>query len=74
MKDGMPTYAIQKPCQAPAAAPISSATTSASGHGTSCRTIITAAAAPTNAASEPTERSMCPEMMTIIMPMARIRM
>ena len=29
---------------------------------------------PTKAATEPTERSMCPAMMTSTMPMARIRM
>ena len=29
---------------------------------------------PTNAATEPTERSMWPAMMTSTMPMARIRM
>jgi hypothetical protein len=29
---------------------------------------------PTNAAIEPTERSMCPATMTISIPMARIRM
>ncbi len=29
---------------------------------------------PVNAATDPTERSMCPMMMTITMPIARIRM
>ena len=29
---------------------------------------------PTNAATDPTDRSMCPAMMTITMPIARIRM
>lgn len=55
-------------------APITSAASSATGQGRWCLTIITAAAAPTNAAREPTERSMCPAMMTIIMPIARMRM
>ncbi|MGX1501912.1 UNVERIFIED_CONTAM: hypothetical protein RKD43_000537 [Streptomyces graminofaciens] len=74
MNDGMPTYAIQKPCHAPASAPIARERTSASTQGTSCSTIITAAAAETKAASEPTDRSMWPEMMTIIMPMPSTRM
>lgn len=58
MKDGMPTYAIQNPCQAPATAPMTSATARASTQGTWCSTIITAHAAETKAASEPTDRSM----------------
>ena len=47
---------------------------SASGHGTSWSTISTAAIAPLAATTEPTDRSMCPAMMTRIMPIARIRM
>ena len=46
----------------------------ASGHGTSYLVIRIAATAPMNAATEPTDRSMWPAMMTITMPMARIRM
>ena len=39
----------------------------------SCLVIRMAATAPTNAATEPTERSMCRATITITMPMARIR-
>lgn len=46
----------------------------ASGQGTSFLTISTAATPPMNAVIEPTDRSMWPAMMTIIMPIARIRM
>jgi hypothetical protein len=34
----------------------------------------TAETAPVSATTEPTERSMCPAMITMTMPMARIRM
>ena len=34
----------------------------------------TAETAPVSATTDPTDRSMCPPMMTIIMPIARIRM
>ena len=37
-------------------------------------TIMTPATAPMKPAMDPTERSMWPAMMTITMPMARIRM
>ena len=33
-----------------------------------------ALATPASAATDPTDRSMCPAMMTMTMPMARIRM
>jgi hypothetical protein len=36
-------------------------------------TIEVATTMPTNAADDPTERSMCPAMMTMTMPTARIR-
>lgn len=74
MNDGMPMYAMKKPCSAPAAAPISSVRATATGHGICCCTMSTAATAPTSAVREPTDRSMWPAMMTIIIPMARIRM
>ena len=74
MNDGMPPYAMKKPCAAPASAPVIRHSTTAIGHGTSCCTVSTAANAPTNAVSEPTDRSMWPAMITSIMPIARIRM
>ncbi len=46
----------------------------ASHHGQPHCTTITPVAAPTNAATEPTDRSMWPAMMIITMPIARIRM
>ena len=45
-----------------------------SGQGMSQSGIAMATTMPTNAATEPTERSMWPATMTITMPMARIRM
>ena len=74
MKAGMPTEATQKPCQAPTSAPTTRPRTMASGHGTSYRVIAMATVAPTNAATDPTDRSMWPAMMTITIPIARIRM
>jgi len=47
---------------------------SATGQDTLCWTVSTAAKAPTNAVIDPTDRSMCPAMMTSIIPIARIRM
>ena len=43
-------------------------------HGRPCRTTSTAATAPVSATTDPTDRSMCPPMMMITMPMARMRM
>ena len=42
--------------------------------GCCMRITSTAAVAPVSATTEPTERSMCPAMITITMPIARIRM
>lgn len=53
MKDGMPMYAIQNPCQAPATAPSSRQRTTARPHGISCLIII----APAGRADEGDERS-----------------
>ncbi len=53
--------------------PMSSDRTTATRHEMLWRTIITAAAAPTNAAMDPTDRSMWRPMMTITMPIARMR-
>ena len=73
MNAGMPTYATQKPCQAPIAAPSARQRITASTHGMSYFVIRIAATAPVNAATDPTDRSMCRAMMTITMPIARIR-
>ena len=73
MNAGIPTYATQKPCQAPIAAPRMRHSTTARNHGTSCLVIRIAQTAPTNAATEPTDRSMWRATITITMPMARIR-
>ena len=73
MNAGMPTYATQKPCQAPIAAPRSRQITTARSHGMSHLVIMIAATAPTKAATEPTDRSMWRAMMTMTMPIARIR-
>ncbi|MGX1300669.1 hypothetical protein RKD35_002157 [Streptomyces albogriseolus] len=65
---------MNHPCTAPAMAPTARHSTTATGQGRSFLTMNTAAMEPTNAVSEPTDRSMWPEMMTSIMPIARIRM
>ncbi len=65
---------MKNPCAAPAAAPMARHSSTATGQGRSFSTISTAAIAPVNAVSDPTDRSMWPEMMTSIMPIARIRM
>ncbi len=41
-------------------------------HGMPCRTTNCAETPPTSATTEPTDRSMCPAMMTMTMPIARI--
>jgi hypothetical protein len=58
MNAGMPTYATQKPCHAPIAAPSARHRMTAMGHGMSHLVIMIAATAPTKAATEPTDRSM----------------
>src|SRR6266545_659913 len=73
MKAGMPTYATQKPCQAPMSAPRARQRITARNHGTSCLVIKIAPTAPTNAATEPTDRSMWRATTTSTIPMARIR-
>lgn len=74
MNDGIPTNAIQNPCQAPITAPASTHTTTATGHGMSLRTMRTADIAPMNPATDPTDRSMWPLMITMTIPMASTRM
>ena len=74
MNAGMPTTATQNPCQAPTRAPSTMPRMMPSHHGQPHCTIMTPVAAPMNAATEPTDRSMWPAMMIITMPIARIRM
>ncbi len=74
MKAGMPTYAIQKPCQAPTIRPMTRAPMIASHQGKPRSRINTPEIAPMKAAIEPTDRSMCPATMTRTMPMASTRM
>ena len=44
------------------------------GHAIPQSAMVLATTMPTNAATEPTDRSMCPAMITITMPIARTRM
>ncbi len=74
MNAGTPTYATQKPCHAPITAPMARPNTMAAGQGRSHSVIDLATRMPVKAATEPTERSMCPATITMSMPMARIRM
>jgi hypothetical protein len=73
MNAGMPTYATQKPCQAPIAAPEREAEDDREHPGDVVLGHQDRATAPTNAATDPTDRSMCRAMITITMPIARIR-
>ena len=43
-------------------------------HGMPCWITRTAEIAPVRATTDPTERSMCPAMITMTMPIARTRM
>ncbi len=74
MKAGMPTKAIQKPCHTPTSAPMPSERMTESHHGRPHCTANTPEQAPTKAATDPTDRSMWPAMMTITMPIASTRM
>ena len=74
MNAGMPTYAVQNPCQAPISTPSPSPIRMPRYQGMPQSRMKRATQTPTNAATEPTDRSMWPAMMTRTMPMARIRM
>jgi hypothetical protein len=74
MNAGMPTKAIQNPCQTPTRAPTNSERTIDNHQGRPHWTANTPETAPTNAATDPTERSMWPAMITITIPIARTRM
>ncbi len=74
MKAGIPTNATQKPCQAPTTRPTAIAARTPIHHGAPFLMTSVAETAPVSATSEPTDRSMCPAMMTITIPIARMRM
>ena len=74
MKAGMPAYATQNPCHAPTATPTTSAATMPTHHGWPCWITRTAETAPVSATTEPTDRSMCPPMIRMTIPIARTRM
>lgn len=74
MKPGMPTYATQKPCHAPMTAPTHSPRRMPSHHGIPQSRIARATMMPVTAATDPTDRSMWPAMITSTMPIARMRM
>ena len=75
MKAGMPTYATQKPVPgADQQARPPSAARMPTHHGSPCRMTSTAETAPVSATTEPTDRSMCPPMITMTMPIASTRM
>ena len=70
---GNPTQAISTPFTAPAANPVASPAPIASHHGpASCSTSPAAIAA--NPITEPTDRSMPPVTMTVVMPSAMMPM
>jgi hypothetical protein len=72
MNAGIPTNATQNPCHAPTTAPTPSARTTAAHQGKPHCIIEIAEIAPTIATTEPTERSMCPAIITTTMPTARM--
>src|SRR6478735_480344 len=70
MKAGMPTYATQNPCQTPTSAPTTSESSTATSQGSSHWVSMIAQRPPTNATTDPTDRSMCPATITMTMPIA----
>ncbi len=74
MNAGTITRETQNPCQAPTRIPTTRPTRMPTGQATPQSAMTFATTIPVNAATEPTERSMCPAMITITMPIARIRM
>lgn len=74
MNPGMPTYAIQKPSQAPMTMPTSMPSSMPAHHGMPKSRMAIATTMPTTAATDPTDRSMWPAMITRTMPIERIRM
>ena len=74
MKAGTITRDTQNPCHMPTRMPATMPTTMPNGHANPQSAIAVATTMPTNAATEPTERSMWPAMITITIPIARIRM
>ncbi len=74
MNAGTMIRETQKPCHVPTRMPTTRPTTMPSGQAIPQSAIVLATTMPVNAATEPTDRSMCPAMITITMPIARIRM
>ncbi len=74
MNAGMPTTATQKPCQAPTTAPTARPSRMPTHHGMPQSRMAIATVMPTKAATDPTDRSMCPAMITSTMPIAITRM
>ncbi len=87
MNAGTPTYATHQPCQAPTRAPMINPITSAESTVSTCGNhsgapvmsssifahfMNCATTMPTNAATDPTDRSMWPAMITSTMPTARM--
>ena len=74
MKAGTRIRETQKPCQQPTSTPTIRPTTMPSGQASPQSAIDLATTMPVNAATEPTDRSMCPAMITITMPIDSTRM
>ena len=74
MKAGTITRDTQKPCHMPTRIPATMPTAMPRGHAIPQSAMVLATTIPTNAATEPTDRSMCPAMITITIPIARMRM
>ncbi len=74
MNAGTRTKATQKPCHAPTTAPTARPSRIAAQVGQCHTDMDWATMIPTNAATEPTDRSMCPAMITMTIPSARMRM
>src|SRR5438128_890869 len=72
MNAGTFRYAIQNPCQAPTASPITSVAVTEAITPHSNLIMHSAQIAPANPRTDPTERSMWPATITSTMPMARI--
>ncbi len=70
MKPGTPTKASHEPCHIPIRMPTNRPNRMPSHHGNAQKLIDSAVQMPTTAATEPTDRSICPVMITNSMPMA----
>ena len=74
MKGGIFVFAITRPFSRPKITPLRIAIRMPTISGSPCQTTAAAPSTPDMAIMEPTDRSMPPRMITIVMPQASIRL